>query len=92
VGPFDGWRVGEIDLAVQIYDLSEGGCFINSAHEPTPRGRRFDLRIDLAEEGKVTVQAEALYARPGYGFAVRFAQVSDEGLAALRRALERRLP
>jgi hypothetical protein len=32
-GPFDGRRVGALETPVRIYDLSEGGCFINASHE-----------------------------------------------------------
>ena len=32
-GPIEGRRIGAIKTPVQIYDLSPGGCFINSMHE-----------------------------------------------------------
>src|SRR5262245_50483430 len=33
LGPFDGTRPGMFDLRLQIYNLSLGGCFVNSVNE-----------------------------------------------------------
>jgi len=63
VGPFDGCRVGAFDMPVQIYNLSEGGCFVIASHDPPEIGRRFMLSIDLPGEGSITVQAETLQAQ-----------------------------
>ena len=38
VGPFDAYRVGLIDSAVTLYDLSEGGCFVNFVNESPTAG------------------------------------------------------
>lgn len=87
-GPFDGCRVGVLDTPLLIYDLSEGGCFVNSMYD-TPVGQRLVLRISLPYEGIVTVDAETVYVRPGFGFAVRFVDVSDETRACLGSALDK---
>jgi hypothetical protein len=87
-GPFDGCRVGLIETPLLIYDLSEGGCFVNSLYD-TPVGQRITLRLTLPYEGTVTVQAETVYGRPGFGFAVRFVDVSDETYACLRSSLDK---
>jgi hypothetical protein len=87
-GPFDGCRLGLIETPLLIYDLSEGGCFVNSLYE-TPVGQRLRLRLTLPYEGTVTVDAETVYGRPGFGFAVRFLDVSDETRACLRSALDK---
>ncbi len=87
-GPFDGWRVGVLDTPLLIYDLSEGGCFVNSMYD-TPVGQRLVLRISLPYEGIVTVDVETVYVRPGFGFAVRFIEPSDETSACLRSALDK---
>ena len=86
-GPFDGIRVGALEMPVRIYDLSRGGCFINSVHEQEP-GVKFILKIDLPREGWIEVRAETLYLRPHFGFAVRFTEISDEAEQRLERALE----
>jgi hypothetical protein len=87
-GPFDGCRVGLIETPLLIYDLSEGGCFVNSLYD-TPVGQRISLRLTLPYEGTVTVQAETVYGRPGFGFAVRFVDVSHETYACLRSSLNK---
>jgi len=87
-GPFDGCRVGALDMAVEIYDLSEGGCFVNSFHEPPEVGKRLKLRIDLPGQPSITVDAETCYARPG-GYAVRFESLSEGTRRQLRETIER---
>jgi PilZ domain len=87
-GPFDGKRVSLIDTPVQIYDLSEGGCFVNSMQEQQ-EGREVELEIALPTEGTIRVTGVTLYARPGFGFAARFTQI-DPGVAIrLSRELAR---
>ena len=87
-GPFDGYRVGVLDTPLLIYDLSEGGCFVNSFFE-TPVGQRLVLRISLPYEGIVTMDAETVYVRPGFGFAVRFVDLNDETRTCLGSALNK---
>jgi len=87
-GPFDGCRLGLIDTPLLIYDLSEGGCFVNSLYD-TPVGQKISLKLTLPYEGVVTLHAETVYGRPGFGFAVRFVDVSDETRACLRSSLDK---
>jgi hypothetical protein len=86
-GPFDGYRVDLIEMPLSIFDLSRGGCFINSSHEQE-RGVTFTLKIELPRVGWVTLRAETLYARVGYGFAVRFIDVDEATAARLEQGLE----
>ncbi|MGH9143682.1 MAG: PilZ domain-containing protein [Vicinamibacterales bacterium] len=86
-GPFDGLRVGALETPVQLYDLSRGGCFINSMHQQQP-GVKLLLRIDLPYEGWITINAETLYRRDEFGFAVRFVDINEDALARLDRSLE----
>jgi hypothetical protein len=85
-GPFDGRRIGALVTPVRIYDLSEGGCFINSTHEQ-PRGIRFSLEIDLPFEGTIVVKAETLYEKFEFGYAVRFVDVAEQSAMLLQRSL-----
>ncbi len=87
-GPFDGVRVGTLDLPVRIYDLSAGGCFVNAKHDQHP-GVRFELRLQLPGEGWLKVEAETLYRRPEYGYAVRFVAIDADTSARLDAALGR---
>lgn len=86
-GPFDGYRVDIIEMPLSIFDLSRGGCFVNASHEQE-RGVTFTMKIDLPRVGWVTLRAETLYARAGYGFAVRFIDVDDVTAALLEQGLE----
>jgi len=86
-GPFDGRRLGLLDTPVRIYDISEGGCFVNSSHEQK-LGITIALEIDLPFEGLISVKAETLYKKPGFGYAVRFVEMSEETSARLHSALD----
>jgi hypothetical protein len=86
-GPFDGFRVGLLETPLNIFDLSRGGCFVNSMHDQTP-GVRFTMKIQLPRVGVITLRAETLYLRSGFGFAVRFVDMDDETESLLDQALE----
>ena len=89
-GPFEGYRIGVIDARVTIYDLSEGGCFVNCATASPEAGRSLVLKIEIPEEGWVCLKSQALYAKPGYGFAVSFVDVPRDAAERLRRGIRRR--
>ncbi len=81
-GPFDGRRLGLIDTPIVISDLSEGGCFLDSLVDAETGCR---LRLGVAVPGGewITVSAEVVHGRPGFGFAVRFVDVSEVARVAL---------
>jgi PilZ domain len=85
--PFDGYRAGLLDTPVRIANLGLGGCFVNSTHEQRDRSRLV-LKINLPQEGVVTVNAETVYRRPAVGFALRFVDVDAETSARLIRTVE----
>jgi hypothetical protein len=86
-GPFDAFRVGALETPLRIFDLSRGGCFVNAMHEQTP-GVSFMMKLDLPYVGPITVKAETLYRRAGFGFAVRFIDMNEETANRLEQALE----
>lgn len=84
-------------MDLRIHDLSLGGCLIESFHEAVP-GRRLKIEIDLPSEGilrlnaevtSVALEAETVYNRPDYGFAVKFIDPSPAALAVLERVILR---
>jgi len=85
-GPFDGFRVGALETPIQLYDLSRGGCFINSMHQQQP-GVVLLLKIDLPYEGWITCKAASLPGRGEFGFAVRFVEMSEDAAARLERSV-----
>ena len=88
VGPFDGVRPGIFDMPVQIYDLSTGGCFVNSVHDAPPRGHVFTINIDLPTGDTIVAKCETASVRPGFGYGVQFCQMSEDCRARLLRAIE----
>jgi len=47
------------------------------------------LEIELPTEGWIQVEAQSLYVREGYGFAVHFVEMADKTCEHLERAIER---
>jgi len=88
-GPFDGFRVGLLDSPVTLYDLSEGGCFVNVVTAIAEPGRHIVLKINVPEEGWIFLKARALYIKPEFGFAVTFVGNSPETCERLKRGLLR---
>jgi hypothetical protein len=86
-GPFDGIRIGALETPVQLYDLSRGGCFINSMHQQQP-GVKLVLKIDLPHERWITVNAETLPRSSEFGYAVRFVTMNAESIERLERFLQ----
>ena len=72
-----------------IHDVSIAGCFVDSLSEER-EGRELTLEIHFPDEGLVTVKAEVVCSRPGFGFAVRFIDVSEESRACLARVVAAR--
>ncbi len=88
-GPFTGYRVGLVNTAVQIYDLSDGGCFVKTPeHVPAP-GREFVLKIALPSAGWIYVKGRTVYSTPGVGFAASFVEMPPEASDRLQRELLR---
>ena len=88
VGPFDGTRPGTFDLPLQIYDLSVGGCFVNSVHQAPHQGQVFAIHVELPNGETVVAKGETAYVRPGFGYGVKFCQISVENQRRLEQALE----
>ena len=86
-GPFDGWRLGKLEVAVRIYDLSLGGCFVNSTASHRI-GTKLVLKIELPTEGHITVHAEVRNLRPEIGFGVCFLEVDPDTRGRLLRTVE----
>jgi hypothetical protein len=89
-GPFDGRRLGALSVALRIHDLSVGGCLIESYYEASV-GRRIQLEIELPYAGWIRLNAEILYLRPDYGFAVKFVDVPERTRGQLERVIDRLL-
>jgi hypothetical protein len=80
-GPFD----GALDGPVLVYDLNLGGCFINTPQQP-PIGSTLVLKINLPQEGWISVNAEALYQHQ-HGFAVQFPDLDSDTASRIERTV-----
>jgi len=89
-GPFEARRVGPLPTPLRVHDMSSGGCLVECYYD-VASGRRITLQIDLPGEGWITVEAEALHLRDNFGFAVRFAELSDANRGRIERTIERLL-
>lgn len=87
-GPFDGWRVSALDIPVRIFDISSGGCFVNSVHQQAPN-REVTLKIELPQEEPICVKAVTLDQWSELGYAVRFIAIDPVDADRLERALTR---
>ena len=86
-GPFEGRRVDLLSTPLRIHDLSRSGCLIQWYHEQTP-GRRFTLEVELPDVGWLRLEAEPVYNRSDYGFAVKFVDVPPETTAKLDQVID----
>jgi hypothetical protein len=88
-GPFNGHRVvSSIETPVRIHDLNEGGCFVTSMHAaPSVAGRPIVLKIQVPNVGWIDITGEVLYAKPPFGYAVRFTDTAPKVSGRLERAL-----
>ena len=69
----------------RVYDICLGGCYIETAGQVELHERvRFEVQ---SPSGRwLPLQGEVMHSQPGFGFAVRFAELSEaqqQGLAAL---------
>jgi CheY-like chemotaxis protein len=86
-GPFDGFRVGFFNTAVRIYDLSEGGCFVQTLDPPPAPGHHAVWKINVPSQGWVYLKGQTVYVKPPQGFAVSFIAVPAAAADRLRRGL-----
>ena len=84
-GPFDGCHLGFPKTPVLVYDLNLGGGFVSFLHEQ-PKTATLQLKIDLPQEGPITVNAETVYCHQ-FGVAVRFVDVDPETVGRLERTV-----
>lgn len=85
-GPFDAYNLGRPQTPVLIYDLNLGGGFVNFGDEQ-PNDWTLQLKIDLPQEGPITVNAETVY-RHQFGVAVRFVDVDADTAERLARTVD----
>jgi hypothetical protein len=78
--------MGLLEFKLRIYDLSVGGCLIESLADVTP-GHPIRLRIALPDGDSVTVRGHVTRPLPDIGYAIRF----DDLDAATRNRIQQAL-
>lgn len=86
-GPFDAQRVGLLNLKLRIYDLSAGGCLIDSLAEVTTE-HSLRLRIELPDGNFITVRGQVVLPPRDIGYAVRFIDVDAPTREMIERAID----
>jgi len=89
-GPFEGYWDGTGIRPGRILDLSESGCFIESAALPPP-GQPVTVSIRIGG-GQINLPGEVVYGEADLGFAVCFNEASPPIMDVLRREIASRLP
>ena len=87
-GPFDGYRVGAVDLPLRVRDLSVYGCLIELDHHVVI-GRRSRLQIHLPSEGWIAVKADMLRVRGTSWLAATFVNLDQATWERLTRGIGR---
>lgn len=87
-GPFDGsWAGAAGNGSARIWDLSLGGCYIDSMNEQRCGEH---VRVDISvPEGRVSAGGVIVYCVLNQGFAVQFADVVPPGLEVLGQTVAR---
>jgi PilZ domain-containing protein len=86
-GPFEAVRVGLLEFKLRLYDLSSGGCLIDSVtHVTTECPIR--LRISLPDGHTVTVRGQVVLPPRDIGYAVRFVDVDARTRELIENALD----
>jgi hypothetical protein len=89
-GPLEGRRLGAIDTPVLIQNISEGGCFVSSLVDVEGE-RELTLGIAVPDGEWITARGEVVHGQPGFGFAIRFVEISEGTRASLARLVAARL-
>jgi hypothetical protein len=87
-GPFDGYRLGAIDVPVRIRDLSVEGCRVDISFGVKLMNGRVMLQIDLPGEGWIMVLCEAVEILPAAS-TVRFVNLDKDTRDRLERTIDR---
>ena len=86
-GPFDAVRAGLLEFKLRLYDLSAGGCLVDSVTVVTTE-RAIQLRLDLPDGHSVTVCARIVLPPRDIGYAVRFVDLDAPAREMIERSLD----
>jgi len=90
LGPFDAVRTGLLEFKLRLYDLSAGGCLVDSLAAVTTE-RDIELRLDLPDGHSVKVFARIILPPRDIGYGLRFVDLDAETRGMIERALDHAL-
>ena len=79
------WSSGKREA--RITDLSSGGCYVDTI-ATIPEGEHISFELRTADGKFLALKGEVAYAMPGFGFGIKFVDLSDEATAALDRIIK----
>jgi hypothetical protein len=71
----------------RITDLSSGGCYVDTI-ATIPEGEALSFTLNTAAGESVPISGQVAYVMPGFGFGIKFTDLSDESRAALERIIK----
>ena len=80
-------RVGPLEFKLRLYDLSVGGCLIDSLTAVTAQ-HPVRLRITLPDGNTVTVRGQVVLPPRDIGYAVRFIDLDARTREMIEQALD----
>ena len=81
------WDGKSGNYTARITDLSDGGCYVDSLGDVT-MGELVHLKLQLPGGEWLELAGEVAHHTPPVGFGIRFLELSDDQLAALRAVIE----
>jgi hypothetical protein len=87
-GPFEGVRMGAIDVPLCVRDLSVDGCLIE-LQDAVVTGRRISIQIKLPVEGWIALKADTLRVRDSAWLAAKFVNINAAARERLARGIAR---
>ena len=73
--------------AARVYDLSLGGCYVETLGQVTP-GERIGFEIELPTGRWLRLEGEVVHAQPNMGFGLRLINLSGTDSDMLAHLLE----
>lgn len=71
----------------RVSDLSDGGCYMDSMGDAIP-GEILTLKLQLPSGDSLELTGEVAHHTPPLGFGIRFVDLNDQQLEALRAFIE----
>ncbi|MEP7212552.1 MAG: PilZ domain-containing protein [Acidobacteriota bacterium] len=79
------WASGKREA--RITDLSSGGCYVDTI-ATIPEGESLSFSVQFADGESIALTGDVAYVMPGFGFGIKFTDLSAETKAVLDRLIK----